>query len=416
MTEVPTSYYTIIGIVSTIEFAIGTPLNMFCVWYFVRKSRSTQSAVNSLFVAISTVDFMLSSIMAVTAVAAFSPHKPGPFGNVFICNAWGLVWHTGAGLSIFLVAVLAITRWKCMVFPLSKTRRGTVRCAIIAYTIVQLFKATMNYWYNNGDAKLYKFNKYVLGCSVSVINPQQITNMDKLLYFLIYICETLVPAVPVVGFSVATVVSLRKSEKMLQDSSISLSRPEKKLGNSIECSRKNRECSRRNIRKKSFTKECSRKEGSTSWEKRRHATVTVLLLILVFVICNVWFWAFLLGDAVYVYSDGRISYVTKIWGDAVHLEHDYWMTYAGVYMHTIILNSTTNAVIYFIRLEGLRCFAREQIGTATRKIKLCCMGIWLMLGCVKRREYDQIEKHKGEDTADTQLTPRLLVRKETRSM
>ena len=37
----------------------------------------------------------------------------------------------------------------------------------------------------------------------------------------------------------------------------------------------------------------------------------------------------------------------------------WMMTYVAIYIHTIVLNSTANCIIYFSRLHGLRTFARE---------------------------------------------------------
>ena len=345
-TEVPKAYYTTVGTVALLEFLIGSPLNVMCVWYFARKSLSYRSAVNCLFVAISIIDLIMCSIMIIPGIAAFHYGNPGPFSNVVICNLWGVVWHTGGGMSVFLMAVLAITRWRVMVFPLRKVRKGYIRLAIGVYTVIQIFKSTFNYWYKGGN--LYRFNKYVLGCKVNIINGHQITDIDKLCHFLLYVCEILVPAVITVIFSLATLITLRNSKKGLQKNEEIL-----RSYASEETSNASKEPRKRKLGKRT---------------RRRHATNTVLLLVLVFVLFNMWFWAFLLGDAIFVYSGGRISYVVELWGTKYQTGHGYQMTYATIYTHTLILNCVTNAVIYITRLQGLQGFARKKISAALRVI------------------------------------------------
>lgn len=472
---VPTPYFTWLGVLSLVEFSLGTPLNLLCVWYFLGRS-SARSGVNCLFVAISSVDFLMCVIMGLTVVYSFSADHTdhGPFSSTFLCNVWGVAWHYGAGLSVFLVAVLSVTRWKCMVYPLKKIKRGVLPGLIIGYSVFQMFKATMNFWYNGGED--YQFSEYIMGCTVSMIKPHDITKLDKLLYFLFYICEILVPTVPIVGFSLATFFTLYWSERKLNRDDSDKSNKGKSREVILDSSSKDKETSKQNNQEglgnqkrkfsetnldnseskekdlessdktrtpedevgtsKRMPKESSvnnndienrsaghnnpdnsktnggsrhtnqgstgkDKKKSSKWQRKRHATITILLLVLVYVVCNVWFWGFLLVDAVYIYSDGKMNYVKEIWGTDLM---GFRMTYGAIYTHTAVLNSTTNAFIYFIRLRGLRRFASQKVGEGCRRLSLLWRRIILVWNRVKpacgRRGISRDQEEMGREMAE----------------
>ena len=324
------SYYTANGILTTGEFLIGTSLNLICLSYFLRKHCS---AINLLFVFVSGTDLALSSIMLFSAISAFAEGRPLMFENKLFCNIWGLIWHTACGFSIYLMAVLAVTRWLGLVHPLRRIKRRFVAVSILIYLAIQVFKSTMNYWYME---KAYSYNPVFLGCSVNNINTQNITVIDKLLYTFLYIFEVLLPGIPAIVFSIATFVSLLKKDKNLQ------------RNNGAPMSKKVSP-----NRRWTATSEMEDPLNSHSgWERKRDATITILILIATYLVLNLWFWLLTLGDAFYIFSDKTLNYTT-IWNGDVK---SYYMTYYVIYIHTVVLNSTANAIIYILRLKGLKTY------------------------------------------------------------
>ena len=324
------TYFKISGTVALTEFIVGTSLNSVCFFYFLRKNLTGvgHTAVNSLFLAISFVDICFCSNMLLSAISALNGGAEMGFRSKFLCNFWGLVWHTGQGLAIFLVALLAFARWRCMTQPLKKMKRRTVVLAILAYTLFQIFKATMNYWY---VGKSYEYRKRFLGCTVSNINVNRLGAEDKAVYVFLYIFEVLVPAIAIIAFSVSTMVCLKRSSKGLSGLA---------------------------------------SQNDRGWKKKRDAAVTVLILVATYLFFNVFYWFFLIGDAIYVFSERNVKYHVEIWG-LENLE-TYFLTYYGIYTHAIVLNSTANPIIYIVRLEGLRAFVREMILRLMSNLKKLC--------------------------------------------
>ena len=322
------TYFKVNGVIALTEFTVGASLNLLCFCYFLRRSTS---AVNSLFLVISFVDICMCSNMLLSAISALNEGAKMWFSSTILCNMWGLVWHTGQGLSIFLVALLAFARYRCMTQPLKKIKRRTILLAILVYTAFQIFKSTLNYWYVKST---YQYNAMFLGCTVSNINTTRFSSVDKSLYFSLYICEILVPAIPIVAFSIGTMICLKKSSKNLSA-----------LG-----------------------------EDKMVCVRKRDSAVTMLFLVGAYLFFNTCYWGFLVGDALYVFSDGKVKYYMAIWGkDNLNT---YYMTYYAVYIHSIILNSTANAVIYFIRLKKLRLSVNELVVRVVRKIRGQCQIKW----------------------------------------
>ena len=306
--------------------------------------------INTLFVCISTTDLLLCTITLFSAISAFSYGSPGVFASPVFCNFWGFIWHTGCGFSIFLVAVLAVSRWRSLVYPLRHVRKRLILPITLGYLGVQVFKSTMNYWY---VGKGYEFSRLFLGCSVSNINMVKMSAADKVLYALLYVCEVVLPAVPALVFSVATLVSLVKADQNLKNCS-KISDVVQIVKRSSLSPRGSHMCRQSSaLGARSSTDVVRRK---LSWNTKRDATITILILIGVYFGLNIWFWLLTAGDAIYIYTEGGINY-SLIWDS-----HDsFYRTYYVIYIHTVVLNSTINAVIYFRRVKGLKKFGKSLI-------------------------------------------------------
>jgi hypothetical protein len=208
-----------------------------------------------------------------------------------------------------------------MVRPFKKIKRKTVLIATAAYTTFQIFKSTLNYWYVRKD---YQYKSMFLGCTVSNIQIRRLATIDKVVYFFLYICEIILPAIPIIAFSAATMACLKRSRRSRSLSAL--------------------------------------KQDKMMQTKKRDGAITMLILVAVYLFLNVFYWFFLFGDALYVFSEGRIKYHTMIWGtkEDGSVKITYALTYYAVYIHAIVLNSTANALIYFIRLADLREAAKNM--------------------------------------------------------
>lgn len=318
-------YYTANGFLTTGEFLIGTSLNLICLTYFIRKR---PTAINFIFAVISGTDLLLSSIMVFSAITAFSGGKAMIFENSVFCNIWGLLWHTGCGFSIFLMSLLAVTRLVGLARPLRKVKLGGVAGITLVYLAVQVFKSTMNYWY---VGESYLFNSAFLGCSVSNINTLDITILDRILYTFLYIFEVMVPGVITIIFSVATFLLLLHKDKTLQSSTATPMKPKKG--------------------------QAATSEFETAWKNKRYASVTVLMVLSTYLALNVWFWCLTLGDAFYIFSNKKLNYVSLWKGDI----DSYYMMYYVIYIHTVVLNSAANGIIYLVRLKGIQIYMKSFI-------------------------------------------------------
>ena len=283
------------------------------------------------------------------------------FDNKVFCNIWGLIWHTGCGFSIFLMSVLAVTRWVGLAKPLVKVKMGLMAGVIVAYLAVQVFKSTMNYWFVRES---YAFNPGFLGCSVSNINTLNITITDTILYILLYIFEVLIPGIITIIFTLATLLFLLRKDKTLQSSNGTPIKP-KKGRHGVTC------------------------DLEAAWKNKRHASVTILILISTYLALNVWFWCLTVGDAFYIFSNKKLNYVSLWQGDV----DSYYMVYYVIYIHTVVVNSTANGIIYVVRLRGVQLYIKYLFSSLSK----CCFCLNKGVSVKSKGSQFALRKVDGKD-------------------
>ena len=66
----------------------------------------------------------------------------------WFCNVWGVLWYCAALMTIFLVAVLSITRTICITFPFANSyiTKGKLVAVVGSYLIFIVIQSTIPYW------------------------------------------------------------------------------------------------------------------------------------------------------------------------------------------------------------------------------------------------------------------------------
>ena len=231
----------------------------------------------------------------------------------------------------------------------------------------------MHYWYMHVS---YEFRAPFLGCTASNINMSVVTTVDKIIFVFLYVFEVLIPAVPALIFSVATFVSLYKTDKILQSQRNSVTSKRFSVASFVNLYKTDK-----TMMNQRYSNSLKRFSGTiistplaplssptiaevqeevprlSSWSTKRQATVTILILITTYFALNIWFWLLTIGDAVWIFSEGKIDY-TNIWNNDWN---SYFMTYYVIYIHTVVLNSVANGVIYFARLKDLQRYVKNLV-------------------------------------------------------
>lgn len=225
------------------------------------------------------------------------------FKYKWFCVGWAFTWQASIRLSIFLVAVLSISRTVSLVYPFYKIKRKTIMIPVCCYLLLVLGQqilpmvAGKSFWY----AHRLSMCTWLL----TDVVPTNTTEF-KVLHFTFITLEYVVPAFPIIISCIITVWLLSQRRKFSTPAGFLL---------------------------------------------KSEATKTIIYLTLAYIFFNAPLIIVCILESITVLSDFRFQ-----------IQHfnlpvsvlDFIYTLIG--NHAVALNSTTNVVIYFCRKEGLRKF------------------------------------------------------------
>ena len=145
------------GVVAIICFVMGAFGNIFSFRYFISKSKDVPTIIYCF---VTTTDLIISLLMLPVGVSYFNKRNATLLSNTILCNIHGIVQYITSKLTIYLVAVLSITRTMCLVYPFYRINKKIVVASIVLYLIYLLVPATITFWYKG----MYTYNKWYVGC------------------------------------------------------------------------------------------------------------------------------------------------------------------------------------------------------------------------------------------------------------
>ena len=112
-----------LGTICFLCMAVGVPGNIITLRHFLRQKKDLPTI---LYLLISSNDLTITSTLFPTALSLLSSRRPGVFGLHVFCQWWGLLWTILPFISVFLVAVLSITRSLVLMRPLVEIKKRVV--------------------------------------------------------------------------------------------------------------------------------------------------------------------------------------------------------------------------------------------------------------------------------------------------
>ena len=289
----PESLDILSGIISLICVLIGTTGNIFAVSYFLSRS-PTMTANTFIYSCINITDILISSLALFPGLAFLSGHIGEVlFANTFLCNMWGMLWNITIRMSVYLIAVLCLSRVVTLYRPYSKISLLSVVVPIVCYVLLMVVQAVIPYFH---QARYTYFPVFKL-CAwklSALFSPGAAP--FRVWYFVFNILEFVVPVFPVIGSCFFMVFKLR-------------------------------------------TKETSNRMMSTI---KRDATITIILLTITYLVWNLPLCVITSLNYISLVSSNRLSFS--------------YPTRLRIFINTqtILLNSVCNTCLYFYRIVDLR--------------------------------------------------------------
>ena len=113
-------------------FSVGVPGNISAFTYFLLRRRDIPTTLHTI---LSGVDSLICIFILPVALSLASNREPVLFGSQVICTLWGAVWTWAPYMSVFLIAILSITRTLVLLRPLRTISRKCILMVVVAYAI-----------------------------------------------------------------------------------------------------------------------------------------------------------------------------------------------------------------------------------------------------------------------------------------
>lgn len=290
--------YYIIGSISLFCFIIGFPGSLINFSYFFSLKRNLSNVQNLM---ISGTDSVITFLLLFNALSKFSYGHPMMFQFTWFCVMWGITWNASIRFSVFLVAVLNVTRTASLVNPFLRIKIKTVVVPSVLYLFILVGQQFTPIIFG----KKYGYNwKYSI-CSWYLTNVFDFGSVElKVLTFLFDTLEFCFPCLTIAIISIVAMWVLCRHHS-----------PGNAQGN----------------------------------YDKLEATKTIMYLTVAYMVFNIPFTFSALYWSVVVIS-GNLSHY-NLFHDIMGLVHGFEDL---LFIHSLVLNSTINVLIYLGRKRELR--------------------------------------------------------------
>ena len=269
--------------------------------YFLTKTRDIPT---SIYIMISAADIMISILVLPLAIPYLPYNRQGwllETSPVF-CTIWGMLWYVLLVLSIFLVAMLSITRTIQIVCPFRNLRKKAVIGVILGYLVVLIVQSTIPMWFK----KIYEYDWYMTNhCTWRNDFLKLQSEAAYHAYTQVIFFETYFPIFPILISCVLTIRSLKSSE------------------------------------------------NSALNQANREVTITIILFTVLYMVCNlpqvVMHFITIIGQSI------KSAETLMNWDQPYY----YWFRFYMILLYPI--NSALNPILYLWRMKKMRESTRNMI-------------------------------------------------------
>lgn len=335
------------GSLETLAILVGITLNSLALRYFYKRKHQLS---NLLFFFIAVNDLLILTTCLPSAISMLSDRRPMLFSYRGVCILAGFLFNIASRMSVFLIALLALARAVSLFFPFRVGHKKTSYLIPLGiYLVLNILLASLPLIFSS---KMYYYLPMGAQCSwgineLSFVNDNYTAAWHTLTYTTI-IVPWFIPAVIVLVSCAFSLNTLRKSgRKMRLMSAFYKAIP---------------------VRYEAGSSKVTTKSPTTSTRSTNHATMTIVIATVVYILFNMPCWIF------------NVVILLSLRNQDIN---NYFSLVAGVYITyfmgilSVALNSVSNSIVYFTRIEvlrhentelfeGLVLWVRERLGDCRR--------------------------------------------------
>ena len=254
-------------------------------------------------------------------ISFFNKREGGVFDNYTYCTTWGVIWKHLQSLSVFMTGVLSVTRTIALIKPMMPLKKRNILIVIIVYAVFINLQMIGPIFTNYGK---YIYFKDVLCWEYT----GEMSYLNSTWYSIaVYTAVTIQQAFPIVPIIASCLIS----------SYVVLS--------SMNVSNKSN-------------------KAAFSTLMKRHATITIVYVTLVYIICNI---PYVINQVLYLNFIVKQEHIypDPYWNSTFML----WYSWNITHILSVSMNATINPLIYFSRIRKYRSFVLESLGLKSKPIR-----------------------------------------------
>ena len=194
-------------------FLVGLPGNILALCFFVKKR---QDLANVIYIFIASFDILISVLMLPLSIPYLQNNQRYSVlfsSGGWFCTLWGMLWFSGSFMTIFLVAVVSVTRCICIALPLARLflKKSVVIGVILAYLAFLIIQSTIPFWVG-GEYQYFRDNNGICMWPLKDLADYPLAMSVSLHLFL---CQQIGWFLPIIISSLVTVCVLRKPRSQM---------------------------------------------------------------------------------------------------------------------------------------------------------------------------------------------------------
>ena len=303
----------------------------------MNKEQTKKQFFNDLYIMIAGTDLLITITCFPVTCSLFRGRDKVLFQSSIFCSIWGTIWEILPYVSVFLVALLSISRMIIVIKPLRVLQQKWLKISALVYVcslvILKTVPVIMEYvgHHRAGVPKpdydkigTFHYNRHSVYCFIMARAPETATAIveHSHIWKMNAVSCSLFMAFPIIPIILSCTVSI---VKILQASALS------------------RRVKRNNRVQKS-------------------ATVTVVIVTIVYITYNIPVFLNYLIYAITSFSP-EISY-----RDVYSNVFIYWYSWVLTYVILVAMNSSTNPIVYYLRMQGYKKYISVGINYFTEVI------------------------------------------------
>ena len=330
---------TFFATIETIGLLIGGVVNLLLLTFHLKQSNKSTTIL--LYCLMNGTDLLICILMIPTVISCWAGSKPLFFESLVAREIWLFLWEVSGRTSVFLIGLQSVLRTRALLFPFSR-RIGKVSLAgiVITYTIILCCIKSTHLFY-----KIYSiFSPRTTRATFFFTWLQRAMGAQKSeTAFYMFLNNLFGYVIPFLPITISCIIS-------------------------VYCIRKSR---RATYRRRSSRLERSAKKPTQ--DQHRTATVTILILTIVYIVTNAPIFVLELNEMMIGLSitlQKNIYFIN--WTVFIQSGHilEYVFIYVTCYNVCILLNSALNGFVFLLRTASIR----EYIAKNFKKTVKNCWG------------------------------------------